>query len=47
MNAARPAVQYDYGNAVGIAALLDVDVMAIAHIQHALIERVDRLIEIL
>ena len=36
------AVEDDYGDAFGIAALFDIDPVAVAHIYHALIERVDR-----
>jgi hypothetical protein len=35
-------MQHDHRRAVGIAALLHVEVVPVAHIQHPLIERVDR-----
>jgi ubiquinone biosynthesis O-methyltransferase len=35
-------MQHDHRRAVGVAALLHVEMVAVAHIQHPLIERVDR-----
>ena len=43
--AAGAAMQDDNRRALGIAALFDIDLMAIAHIQHPLIVRVDRRIQ--
>ena len=45
--ATGPAVEDDDGNAVGIAALFDVDPVPVAHVDHALIERVDRRVKVL
>ena len=44
--AARPAVEDDDGNAIRAAALLDIHPVAIAHVDHALIERVDRRVKV-
>jgi hypothetical protein len=38
-------MQHDDGDAVGIAALFDVDAVSIAHVDDPLIERVDRRVE--
>jgi hypothetical protein len=40
--AARAAVEHHDRNAVRVAALLDIDAVAVAHVHHALIEGVDR-----
>jgi hypothetical protein len=37
-----PPCKHDHRRALGIAALLDIELVAIAHIQHPLVERVDR-----
>jgi hypothetical protein len=39
-------VQHDDRNALRVAALLDIDMVPVAHVQHPLIERVDRRIEV-
>ena len=41
------AMQDDHRNPIGIAALLHIDTMPIAHIDHPLIERFDRRVQIL
>jgi hypothetical protein len=38
-------MQNHHGNAVRIAALLDIKAMPVAHVDHALIERIDRRIK--
>jgi hypothetical protein len=43
---AGAAVEDDDRDAVGIAALFDIDPMAIAHVDHALIEGVDRRVKV-
>ena len=40
--AARPAVEDDDGDAIGPPALFHIDAVTIAHVDHALIERIDR-----
>jgi hypothetical protein len=42
----RTAVEDDDGNSVGATALFDIDPVAVAHIYHALIERVDRRVKV-
>jgi hypothetical protein len=41
----RTAMQNHHGNAMRIAALLDIKAMPVAHVDHALIERIDRRIK--
>ena len=38
-------MQHDDGDAVGVAALFDIDAMPIAHVDNPLIERIDRRVE--
>ncbi len=38
-------MQHHDGDAVGIAALLDIDAVPVAHVDHALIEGVDRRVQ--
>ena len=40
--AARTAMKDHHRRPLGIAALLHIDMMAVAHVQHALVKRVDR-----
>ena len=44
---ARPTMQHQNRHAVGIAALFDIDQMSVAHINHPLIEGIDRRIKII
>ena len=43
--APRPAMQDQHRHTVGIAALFDIDAVAVTHIEDLLIERVDRRIQ--
>jgi hypothetical protein len=40
-SAARPAMQYNNRRPVRVSALFDVKPMPVAHLDHALIERID------
>jgi hypothetical protein len=44
-SATGSAMQHDDGDAVGVAALFDIDAMPIAHVDNPLIERIDRRVE--
>ncbi len=39
-------MQDDHRGAIGMAALFDIDLMTVAHVQHALIERLDLRIKV-
>jgi hypothetical protein len=40
--AARTPVQHQNGHPLGVAALFDIDAVSVAHIDHPLIEGIDR-----
>jgi hypothetical protein len=44
--APRPAVQHHNRHALGVAALLNIDAMALPNVNHALIEGFDRRVKI-
>ena len=41
-SAAGAAVKHDDGRAIRVTRLLDIDLMAIAYVQHPAVERIDR-----
>ena len=45
--ASRPAMQHQHRHPLGIATLLDIDTVAVAHINDPLIERINRRVKII